>query len=67
MSERNTVIRSLHDLGLAAWFGGSMAGAVAVNGAAADLPDPTTRPHGVGAQQLSGRVGRTASWLRPTA
>ncbi len=43
MSERNTVIRSLHDLGLAAWFGGSLAGAVAVNGAAADVPDPTLR------------------------
>lgn len=43
MSERNTIVRSLHDLGLAAWFGGSLAGAVAVNGAAADLPDPTMR------------------------
>ena len=42
MSERNTVVRSLHDLGLAAWFG-SLAGAVAVNGAAADVPDPTMR------------------------
>lgn len=29
MSERNTVLRSLHDIGLAAWFGGSLAGAVA--------------------------------------
>jgi hypothetical protein len=43
MSERNTLVRSLHDLGLAAWFGGSLAGAVAVNGAAADIPDPTLR------------------------
>jgi hypothetical protein len=43
MSERNTVVRSLHDLGLAAWFGGSLAGAVAVNGAAADVPDPQLR------------------------
>ncbi|MDQ0794558.1 hypothetical protein [Streptomyces sp. B1I3] len=34
MSERNTVIRSIHDLGLAAWFGGSLMGAVGVNGAA---------------------------------
>ena len=39
MSERNTVVRSLHDLGLAAWFGGSLAGAVGINGAAADVPD----------------------------
>jgi hypothetical protein len=43
MSERNTVVRSLHDLGLAAWFGGSLAGAVAINGAAADVPDPSIR------------------------
>ncbi|NYE44523.1 hypothetical protein [Streptomyces fulvorobeus] len=34
MSERNTVLRSMHDLGLAAWFGGSLMGAVALNGAA---------------------------------
>ena len=39
MTERNTVVRSLHDLGLAAWFGGSLAGAVGFNGAAADVPD----------------------------
>ncbi len=43
MSERNTLVRSMHDVGLAAWFGGSLAGAVAVNGAAADVPDPTLR------------------------
>ncbi|MFF3951300.1 hypothetical protein OG937_01895 [Streptomyces sp. NBC_00510] len=34
MSERNTVLRSLHDIGLAAWFGGSLMGAVGLNGAA---------------------------------
>lgn len=43
MSERNTVVRSLHDLGLAAWFGGSLAGAVGFNGAAADVPDEKLR------------------------
>jgi hypothetical protein len=43
MSERNTLVRSLHDLGLSAWFGGSLAGAVAVNGAAADVTDPVQR------------------------
>jgi hypothetical protein len=37
MSERNTVVRGLHDLGLAMWFGGSLAGAVGFNGAAADV------------------------------
>lgn len=34
MSERNTVLRSMHDVGLAAWFGGSLMGAVGLNGAA---------------------------------
>ncbi|MEV7083648.1 hypothetical protein AB0N88_34710 [Streptomyces sp. NPDC093516] len=34
MSQRNTVLRSMHDLGLAAWFGGSLMGAVGLNGAA---------------------------------
>jgi hypothetical protein len=43
MPERNTLVRSLHDLGLGAWFGGSLAGAVAVNGAAADVADPSQR------------------------
>jgi len=32
----NTVARTLHDLGLAAWFGGSLMGAVGLNGAAAE-------------------------------
>ncbi|MGW7433414.1 hypothetical protein ACWGIN_28225 [Streptomyces sp. NPDC054861] len=36
MSERNTMLRSLHDVGLAAWFGGSLMGAVGLNGAARD-------------------------------
>ena len=31
----NTIIRSLHDVGLAAWFGGTLANAVALNAAAA--------------------------------
>jgi hypothetical protein len=33
---RNTVSRSLHDLGLAAWFGGTLANSVALNAAAAE-------------------------------
>jgi hypothetical protein len=37
MSSRNTVVRTLHDLGLAAWFGGSLMGAVGVNGASRDM------------------------------
>ncbi len=44
MSSRNTVVRSLHDVGAAAWFGGSLMGAVGVNGAAAAVRDPRERP-----------------------
>jgi len=43
MSDRHTLIRGLHDLGLAAWFGGSLMGAVGVNGGAAAAKDPTER------------------------
>ncbi|BCL16594.1 hypothetical protein [Micromonospora sagamiensis] len=43
MSERHTVLRSMHDLGLAAWFGGSLMGATGVNGAAAKISDKTQR------------------------
>lgn len=43
MSETNTLARSLHDVGLAAWFGGSLMGAVGLNGATAEATDPTER------------------------
>jgi len=43
MSERNTFAHFLHDAGLAAWFGGSLMGAVGVNGAASDVDDPRQR------------------------
>lgn len=43
MSEKNTLVRSLHDIGLAAWFGGSLMGAVGLNGAAAQAHDPRER------------------------
>jgi hypothetical protein len=33
----------LHDLGLATWFGGSLMGAVGLNGAAADIEEPKQR------------------------
>ena len=58
MSDRNTLVRSLHDLGLAAWFGGSLAAAVAVNGAA-EQQRPT--------QQLSGILAAPGRWLRAAA
>lgn len=43
MSQRNTLVRSLHDVGLSAWFGGSLMGAVGLNGATADAVDATER------------------------
>jgi hypothetical protein len=43
MSERNTLVRSLHDVGLAAWFGGTLMGAVGLNGATAKAHDPSER------------------------
>lgn len=43
MSERNTLIRSMHDVGLASWFGGSLMGAVGLNGATAKAKDATER------------------------
>ena len=38
---RNTVSRSLHDLGLAAWFGGTLANAIALNPAASAAQSET--------------------------
>lgn len=43
MSQQNTLVRSLHDLGLAAWFGGSLMGAIGLNGAAAEADNPRER------------------------
>ena len=39
----HTLVRSLHDLGLATWAGGSLMGAIGLNGAAAELDDPRER------------------------
>lgn len=43
MSSNNTVVRSMHDLGLAAWFGGGLMGAVGLNGATSEAADPRER------------------------
>jgi hypothetical protein len=40
LSSRDTLIRSMHDLGVAAWFGGSLMGAVGVNGATRSVSGP---------------------------
>jgi hypothetical protein len=39
---RNTVSRSLHDVGLAAWFGGTLANSVALNPASAAAATPAS-------------------------
>ncbi len=43
MAIQNTTIRALHDVGIAAWFGGSLMGAIGLNGAANDVADPLDR------------------------
>ena len=43
MSNRNTIVRTLHDLGAAAWFGGTLMGAIGLNGAAGKVSDETER------------------------
>jgi hypothetical protein len=42
MASTNTVSRALHDLGLAAWFGGTLANAVALNSASGEAGDART-------------------------
>ena len=43
MTTRNTVIRSMHDVGLAVWCGGALMGAIGLNGAANRVKDDTDR------------------------
>ena len=52
---RNTLSRTLHDLGLSAWFGGTLANAVALNAAAGEA----------GSDSATGRVAN-AGWDRWT-
>jgi hypothetical protein len=49
MSQRNSVAHFMHDAGLAAWFGGSLMGAIGLNGAVADIDNPTQRARAVNA------------------
>ena len=48
-SSRNTLARSVHDLGLAAWFGGSLMGAIGVNRSAAKAARSKDTTHVAGA------------------
>jgi hypothetical protein len=49
MPETNTLARTLHDLGLATWFGGSLFGAAALNPASEELESPKDRLHAANA------------------
>ncbi len=57
MANTETFTRTLHDVGLAAWFGGSLMGAVGVNGAANEVSDPRER-----ARVASAGWGRWVPW-----
>ncbi|WP_344858506.1 hypothetical protein [Planomonospora alba] len=41
--QRNTVVRAVHDIGTAVWFGGALMGAVGLNGAASEVSDRRER------------------------
>lgn len=43
MPNSNTVARSMHDVGLAAWFGGSLMGAIGLNAASGEVGEPKER------------------------
>ncbi|WP_157437040.1 hypothetical protein [Actinoplanes subtropicus] len=43
MNDRHTTIRTLHDIGAAVWMGGSLMGAVGLNGASQDIADSSVR------------------------
>lgn len=43
MAKTNTLARTMHDVGLATWAGGSLMGAVGLNGAASAAKDPQDR------------------------
>lgn len=43
MSGRNTALRSMRDIGLAAWFGGGLMGVIGLNGGTAKAKDRTER------------------------
>jgi hypothetical protein len=43
MAQTNTVARTVRDLGLANWFGGSLMGAIGLNGSADAVSDPRQR------------------------
>lgn len=78
MSNCNTLIRSTHALGLAAWFGSNLTGTVRLNGAADAIADRTDRttvaaswakwaPVNAAAIGIHAIGGTIAQWITPTA
>ncbi|WP_406729352.1 hypothetical protein WJ438_39260 [Streptomyces sp. GD-15H] len=63
MSGRNTWIRSLHDVGLAAWFGGSLMGAVGLNGAARAVGLNGAAQEESGTDETSSRIA-SVGWAK---
>lgn len=59
MSRTEPLARTLHDVGLAAWFGGSLMGVTGLNGALDAVGDPAERERLAGAGW--GRWGRIGS------
>jgi uncharacterized membrane protein len=43
MAQTNTLARTMHDLGAAVWTGGSLMGAIGLNGATSEAADPSER------------------------
>jgi hypothetical protein len=43
MADTNNLARTMHDLGAAVWTGGSLMGAIGLNGATAEAADPSER------------------------
>src|SRR2546430_2227926 len=69
MSDQHTVLRSMHDTGLAAWFGGSLMGVVGLNGAVAEADQPTEPLHisAVGWKRWAPVPGSSRSRVRSRA
>lgn len=43
MNDRHTLVRTLHDVGAAVWLGGSLMGAVGLDGASGNVSDTDER------------------------
>jgi hypothetical protein len=61
---RNTLSRTMHDVGLAAWFGGTLANAVALNAAEPGGETDVVQRAGQGVARHFGLLGR--GWGTPS-